>query len=88
MTLGEAFMKWRKERVSIEHAEHQPILDHEAPFSDEFEDWRRIKSMFQEGDELWTFCSPMEEWEGRMGWQGVVLVRDGKLVDVCISAQN
>ncbi len=30
MTLAEEFMAWRKDRVSIEHIEHHPILDHET----------------------------------------------------------
>jgi hypothetical protein len=88
MKLDEAFMAWRKDRVSIEHIERQPILDHEAPFTDDFKDWRRFKSLVQAGDELWTFRSPQEEWDRFMGWQGIVLVRDGRFVDVCVTAQN
>ncbi len=81
-------MAWRKERVTVEHIDHYPILDHEHPFSDDFAGWRDLKSQIQEGDELWTFCSPQEEWDRHMGWQGVLLVRDGRFVDLCVSAQN
>lgn len=88
MTLEEAFMAWRKERVSVEHIEYRPILDHEELISPEWPEWSRIKSMIQEDDELWTFCSPQEEWDKFMGWQGIALVRAGKLVDVCVTAQN
>ena len=88
MKLDEAFMAWRKDRVSIEHIERHPILDHEDPFTDDFKDWRRLKSLVQAGDELWTFRSPQEEWDRFMGWQGIVLVRDGRFLDVCVTAQN
>ncbi len=80
-------MAWRKERVTVEHVEHHPILDHESPCSDDFEDWRRLKAVVREGDELWTFCSPQEEWDRHMGWQGVLLVRGGSLVEICGSAR-
>ena len=88
MNLGDAFLAWRKERVTVERVESQPILDHGETLSDAFGEWRELKRLMQPGDELWTFRSPLEEWDGFMGWQGLVLVRGGKLVEVVVTAQN
>jgi hypothetical protein len=88
MTLNECFMAWRRERVTAEWVDTHPILDHQEPFGPEFIGWQKFKEQIQPGDELWTFCSPDEEWNNHMGWQGVVIVRHGALVDVCVSAQN
>jgi hypothetical protein len=88
MTLAESFLAWRQERVTVGQVETKPILDHEFPLSDSFADWCNLKQLVQPDDELWTFCSPQQTWDERMGWQGLVLVRDGKLVEVCVTAQN
>lgn len=88
MTLSEAFMVWRQERITVDQAEAVPILDHQQPLTDEFSDWHELKHQMRPGDELWTFRSPDEEWDKFMGWQGIVLVRDGEYVDVCVTAQN
>jgi hypothetical protein len=88
MTLGESFMAWRRERVTAAFVDTHSILDHAEPFGEAFEEWHRLKQQMEPGDELWTFCSPAEEWDNHMGWQGLVLVRDGNLFDFCISAQN
>jgi hypothetical protein len=88
ITLGEAFMRWRAERVSVEQVETQPILDHQEPIPVDDEAWRELKRVMEAGDELWTFQSPQAEWDRFMGWQGLALVRGGRLVDVLITAQN
>ena len=88
MTLAEAFMQWRVEQTTIKKVESAPILDHEQTFSDSFIDWKRLKDQFRAGDELWIFCSPDEEWDRFMGWQGLLIVRNGLLLDFCVSAQN
>jgi hypothetical protein len=88
MNLRDAFLAWRKERVTVEQVESQPILDHNEPLSDEFGEWRELKRLTKSGDELWTFRSPQEEWDRHMGWQGLVLVRGGKLVEAVVTAQN
>jgi hypothetical protein len=88
MNLGDAFLAWRKERVTVEQVESQPILDHDEPLNDALGEWRELKGVLQPGDELWTFRSPQEEWDRFMGWQGLVLVRDGKLLEVVVTAQN
>jgi hypothetical protein len=88
MTLGEAFMSWRVERVSVEQVETQPILNHQEPFPADHDRWQELKRTMQTGDELWTFRSPEQEWDRHMGWQGLVLVRDGRLIDELVTAQN
>ena len=88
MNLGDAFLTWRKEPLTVEQVESQPILDHDEPLSEAFDEWRAVKRLMQPGDELWTFRSPQEEWDRHMGWQGLVLVRGGKLVEAIITAQN
>ena len=88
MTLGEAFMHWRAERVSVEQVESKPILDHEETLPIEIDEWKQLKRIMQAGDELWTFRSPQQEWDRHMGWQGLVLVRDGSLIYVVVTAQN
>ena len=43
-------------------------------------DWRAFLAQMQEGDELWTFCTPPETWEHMAGLGGIALVRHGKVV--------
>lgn len=88
MHLGDAFFDWRKERSCIANLEGRAIFDHDWPLSDSFEDWRRFKAKVRPEDEIWTFCSPREEWDRHRGWQGVLLRRDGEVIDFCITAQN
>ena len=42
--------------------------------------WRAFLAQLQEGDELWTFCTPPETWEHMAGLGGIALVRQGKMV--------
>lgn len=88
MNLEDTFLAWRKERVTIERIESQPILDHNEPLSDAFDEWRELKRLMRPGDELWRFCSPQEEWDRHMGWQGLVAVRGGRLLEVVVTALN
>jgi hypothetical protein len=34
---------------------------------------------FEEGDEIWEFCSPHEVWEQLMGSSGYILVRENQV---------
>jgi hypothetical protein len=45
VNLDEAFLAWRKERITIEQVESQPILDHDEPLSDAFDEWRELKRL-------------------------------------------
>jgi hypothetical protein len=88
MPLGEAFLAWRREQVTVEQVESQPILDHDEPLRPEFDGWQELKRLMEPGDELWTFGSPPYFWDRHTGWQGLLLVRDGELIEFVVTAQN
>jgi hypothetical protein len=50
--------------------------------------WRAFLAQMQEGDELWTFCTPPETWEHNAGLGGIALVRDGKWVAKIVTLQH
>lgn len=81
-------MAWRIELVSVERVESKPLLGKELPLAPDFPDWVALKRQLQPDDELWTFDSPKRFWHEGMGWRGIVLVRSGCYVAVCISAMN
>src|SRR5687768_15003418 len=88
LPLAEAFLRWRIERVTVEKVETEPILDHDYVIgTDHFQEWAELKKRAQPGDELWTFRSPDEYWNQMMGWQGLLLIREGRIVQECITAQ-
>ncbi len=86
--LSEAFIAWRRERVSVEQVESEPIFGREQPLRPEFPEWIALKQQFQPGDELWTFDCPKRFWRQGMGWQGIMLVRSGRFVAACTTAMN
>ena len=45
------------------------------------ERWREIRGQLRGGDQLWSFCSPGEEWSSRSGRAGFAVVREGEVVD-------
>lgn len=86
--LSEAFMAWRRELVSVERIESEPILGSGHPLRSDFGDWISLKQQLKPGDELWTFDSPKRFWRQGMGRQGIVLVRSGYFVAACTTAMN
>jgi hypothetical protein len=86
--LRDAFMAWRQEVVSVERVESQQIFGREHPVRADWQNWRSLKQQMQPGDELWTFTSPRQFWQQGMGWEGVVLVRLGICIDVCVTSMN
>jgi hypothetical protein len=86
--LVDAFMSWRRDRTDVAKVESSPIFDNKKPLTDSFREWKEMKSLIRPGDELWTFDSPQQEWDRHMGWQGLLLIRDGELVEVVVTAQN
>lgn len=42
--------------------------------------WLALVAKMQEGDELWTFDSPLETWENLCGRTGYSIVRDGEII--------
>lgn len=64
---------WLKERITLDEAEE------EFP-------WFRNQDVFgrgiawREGDEIWRFSSPKEQWMALAGRGGIALIRDGRCV--------
>jgi len=73
-------------RIMVAEAEPPHTAQNERPSSppvpnDRWNDrWRAFLAQMQEGDELWTFCTPPETWEHMAGLGGFALVRHGKMV--------
>lgn len=88
MKLMDSFLLWRKQLVTVSEIESDPILDHSQPMSPDCPEWTELKSKMLPSDELWTFRSPDTEWDRHMGWQGIILVRNGVVIDAYITAQN
>ncbi len=84
---SEAFMAWRRELVSIERLESEPIFDL-PPLRADSVGWQKLKKQVLPGDEIWTFDSPDRFWRQGMGHQGIVLVRSGAYVDSYTVAMN
>jgi hypothetical protein len=85
---------WLIRKISIEEAETLNMvsdkrLGHESvPFGFIYQSWQILKSLIEEGDELWEFSSPKETWEYLMGREGIVLMRKGKEVAHIITREN
>jgi hypothetical protein len=69
---------WLKTRMTPE--DEQAILNNPA-FANFVERW-------QEGDELWEFSSPLEEWRFFAGRAGIALVRDGRSIACVVTRLN
>jgi hypothetical protein len=64
---------WLKSRMTTEELEKQyPWYREDGAFG------HGIR--LQEGDELWWFSSPQEQWNALAGRAGIALVRDGKCI--------
>jgi hypothetical protein len=57
--------------VQNERPSSHPVLD---------DQWRAFLAQRQEGDELWTFCTPQVTWQHMFGLGGIALVSHGKVV--------
>jgi len=90
--------EWLVERVDVEQAEQMfPGVSDERtkltpeiakPFGYQHDQWEALKAEMKSGDELWTFSSPADYWKNLAGRLGIALVRDGKIVDVIVTAMN
>ncbi len=59
------------------------------PLRDMFkEKWLRLKSSFEEGDELYFFRSDKTSWSQLRGREGYVLVREDKIVSRLVTRMN
>lgn len=50
--------------------------------------WKRLTAHMQPGDELWEFRSPPESWQHLCGLAGIVLIRDGTMIDWIVTSRN
>ena len=58
------------------------------PFGDDNDRWEALKAKIHPGDELWTFCTSKASWAALAGRAGIVLLRDGKVVDKIITMMS
>jgi hypothetical protein len=72
--------------TTVAETEPAHTVQNERPSSPVWNDrWRAFLAQMQEGDELWTFCTPPETWEHMVGLGGIVLVRHGKMVSKIVT---
>ena len=52
--------------------------------------YREFKAQFQEGDELWYFCTPPESWSKKRmaGRAGYMIIRRGEIVASIVTLMN
>lgn len=50
--------------------------------------WEQMKSQMAEGDELWSFVSPLDSWRHLAGRAGVALVRNGEIIGHLVTRMN
>jgi len=69
-------------KKTVAETESARTVQNERPSSPLFANdrWRAFLAQMQEGDELWTFCTPPETWEHVAGFGGIAVVRHGKIV--------
>lgn len=85
---------WLIRKLTIEEAETLNMVSdarlgpEPIPFGYINHVWCKLKSLIQEGDELWEFSSPKVTWECLTGREGVVLMRKGKEVAYIITREN
>lgn len=86
---------WLKDKLSMEeYKERQekifgslnsrPII--QKAFVEKF--WKPFIENLQEGDEIWTFRSPDEDWDNLCGRAGDAILRDGEIVYVQVTELN
>jgi hypothetical protein len=69
---------WLSSRMSSE--EEQEVL--KIPF------FAELARNWQEGDELWKFSSPQEQWMAFAGRGGIALVRGGRSIAYVVTELN
>ncbi len=78
--------EWLIKKMTIEEAEQENLVEDSrlgekpVPFGFMLGSWLALKKKLREGDELWEFTSPQEDWDNLGGRKGVCVVRDGEVV--------
>jgi hypothetical protein len=65
----ELVKSWLNKPISVEEAESQKVVG------------KALLAKMVEGDELWEFSSPQEDWDALAGRAGIALVRNGEVID-------
>jgi hypothetical protein len=85
---GDAIPKqWLDHTISVDQAEAQNMVDG-VPFGASSDSWKRLKGSLQNGDSLWTYCSPFESFKALAGRCGIAVVRDGRVVMQLVTIMN
>jgi len=89
---------WLRKKITVAEAEadNPGITDESAirylwatrPFGFLNREWETLRAAMKHGDELWTFISPAASWQQLAGRMGVALLRDGKVIEVIVTAIN
>ncbi|MBM83630.1 MAG: hypothetical protein CMJ78_23985 [Planctomycetaceae bacterium] len=79
----------RQLSVAEAEAEHEVVIDGKpVPFGYSNARWRSLLAQFQDGDELWFSSSSNEDWDKCRGFEGIVLIRNGKAIDSFVTFMN
>ncbi|MCR9074312.1 MAG: hypothetical protein NXI18_21890 [Alphaproteobacteria bacterium] len=66
-----------REYAELPHARKDVPM---VPFGFANKRWREFKATIQPGDEIRRISSPSACWDRLSGWQGLVLIRNGRAV--------
>lgn len=78
-------------QLSVEQVEAENVTFHdgqEIPFEHENPKWHALLAQMQEDDELWLTSSSDEQWDALMGFEGILLVRNGKVIGSLVTKLN
>ena len=87
-------IEWCTKKLTIEEAEQRNLVedsrlgDRPVPFGFMYGSWVALKKKLREGDELWEFRSPQEDWDNLGGREGVCIVRDGEIADLIVTRMS
>lgn len=86
--------EWDTRRLSAEEAEAEHMVSNRrlgprpVPFGFQNDRWKALLARMVEGDELWEFSTPREDWHALAGRAGIALVRQGRIVDEIITLMS
>jgi hypothetical protein len=81
-------------KLTVEEAEASHLVsdDRLGPFPVPFgwinARWNKLVAQIMPGDEIWEYTSSPESWANMMGRAGIVLVRQGEIIDDFITKMN
>jgi hypothetical protein len=84
-------MEWLKNRITVAEAEAKHMVRTSAgavAFGLQNGQWRELRGLMRDGDEMWEYCSSADSWKHLAGRAGIALVRKGQIVDAITTAMN